>query len=239
MTKEELCIRACRYAIRELTRKGSTGFITSSDEGGQYITWVEVMEWLGRDQHEDAVSMMDLLNNLHKQFSKGFENDEWWNSTHVLQAIKDCRPELFDLNYVPSAQPKQTECEDAISRQAAINIASGFCHPSNIAKELAKLPSVQPKYNTSEWCHDCKEYDQDKHCCPRFNRVIRNAVEEIKQPKTGHCKDCKYFEYDHFENMGGIPLITAHKVCKRHGLICKTDEDGYCYLWEHKAESEE
>lgn len=59
------------------------------------------------------------------------------------------------------------------------------------------------------------------------------------KPKTGHCKDCKYFEYDHFENMGGIPLITAHKVCKRHGLICKTDEDGYCHLFEHKAESEE
>lgn len=113
---------------------------------------------------EDAISMMDLLNNLHKHFSKGFETDEWWNSTHVLQTVKDCRPELFDLNYVSSVQPK---------------------------------------------------------------------------PKTGHCKDCKYFEYDHFENMGGIPLITAHKVCKRHGLICKTDEDGYCHLFEHKAESEE
>ena len=55
---------------------------------------------------EDAISMMDLLNNLHKHFSKGFETDEWWNSTHVLQAVKDCRPELFDLNYVSSVQPK-------------------------------------------------------------------------------------------------------------------------------------
>ena len=97
----------------------------------------------------------------------------------------------------------------------------------------------QPCYNPNEWCHDCSEYDQEKHCCPRYNKVIRTAVEEMKQPKVGHCKDCKYFEYDHFENMGGIPLITAHKVCKRHGLICKTDEDGYCHLWEHKAESED
>jgi hypothetical protein len=104
--------------------------------------------------------------------------------------------------------------------------------------EVADALEQQPKYNTDEWCHDCSEYNQDKHCCPRFNRVIRNAVEEIKQPKTGHCKDCKYFEYDHFENMGGMPLITAHKVCKRHGLICKTDEDGYCHLWEHKVERE-
>jgi hypothetical protein len=37
-----------------------------------------------------------------------------------------------------------------------------------------------------EWCKTCSEYNQDKHCCPRFNKVIRNAVEEIKQSKTGH-----------------------------------------------------
>ena len=37
-----------------------------------------------------------------------------------------------------------------------------------------------------EWCKTCREYNQDKHCCPRYNKVIRNAVEEIKQSKTGH-----------------------------------------------------
>lgn len=79
---------------------------------------------------------------------------------------------------------EQQPCEDTISRADAIRVASGYCHPANIAKELAKLPPVQPKYNTSEWCHDCSEYDQNKHCCPRFNRVIRNAVEEMKQAKT-------------------------------------------------------
>ena len=34
---------------------------------------------------------------------------------------------------------------DLISRQAAIDVASGYCHPANIAKELAKLPSAQPE----------------------------------------------------------------------------------------------
>lgn len=28
-----------------------------------------------------------------------------------------------------------------------------------------------------EWCTDCKEYDTEKKCCPRFNRVIRGAME--------------------------------------------------------------
>ena len=35
-----------------------------------------------------------------------------------------------------------------------------------------------------EWCKTCREYNHDKHCCPRYNKVIRNAVEEIKQSKT-------------------------------------------------------
>ena len=38
-------------------------------------------------------------------------------------------------------------CEDAISRAEAIRIASGYCHPSNVAKELANLPPVKPTQN--------------------------------------------------------------------------------------------
>ena len=33
---------------------------------------------------------------------------------------------------------------DLIDRQEAIRIASGYCHPANVVKELAKLPSAQP-----------------------------------------------------------------------------------------------
>lgn len=51
--------------------------------------------------------------------------------------------------------------DDLISRADAIRIASGYCHPANIAKELEKLPSVQPeeavphrnyKYLSDFWC---------------------------------------------------------------------------------------
>lgn len=86
--------------------------------------------------------------------------------------------------------------EDAISREDAIKTAieavddwDGGCNLSRadiIEKAIESLPSVQPQYKTSEWCHDCSEYNHDKHCCPRFNKVIRNTVEEMKQPKTGH-----------------------------------------------------
>ena len=60
------------------------------------------------------------------------------------------------LNELPSAQADSKELSfthkalDTISRKAAIEIASGFCHPANIAKELAKLPSAQPDLEEDE-----------------------------------------------------------------------------------------
>jgi hypothetical protein len=52
--------------------------------------------------------------------------------------------------------------------------------------------SQESCYNPDEWCHDCSEYNQDKHCCPRFNKVIRNAVKEMKEPKMGHWIDDEF-----------------------------------------------
>lgn len=44
--------------------------------------------------------------------------------------------------------------------------------------EFVKAPA-QPDYKPDEWCTDCKEYDKEKHCCPRFNRVIRTAMGKV------------------------------------------------------------
>ena len=43
---------------------------------------------------------------------------------------------------------------------------------------LLDLPSAHPELN--EWCHDCKEYDPEKGCCPRWGQVIRTALEDAK-----------------------------------------------------------
>ena len=40
---------------------------------------------------------------------------------------------------------KQQPCEDCISREQAVYVASGYCEPQNIADELRKLPSVTPQ----------------------------------------------------------------------------------------------
>lgn len=61
---------------------------------------------------------------------------------------------------------------------------------------------------------------------------------KAEEPKTGHCKDCKYFEYDSLAKVDGIPLIVAHEICEKWGDGCKTREDGHCFLFEPQ-ESEE
>jgi hypothetical protein len=48
------------------------------------------------------------------------------------------------------------------------------------------IPAVEPwdLYDCDEWCRDCKEYDTERHNCPRWNSVIRRTLEE-NQPKQG------------------------------------------------------
>ena len=46
---------------------------------------------------------------------------------------------------------------DYISREAAIRVASGYCHPANIAKELSKLPAADVREVVL--CGDCKHSD--------------------------------------------------------------------------------
>ena len=52
------------------------------------------------------------------------------------------------------------------------------------------VPAVEP--DTDEWCTDCKEYDHERHCCPRWNRVIRETLKDA-QPEIIRCKDCKHW----------------------------------------------
>ena len=47
---------------------------------------------------------------------------------------------------------------------------------------IKQLPSVTPQEpQIFKWCDTCREYDQEKHCCHRWSRVIRDTVEEMKQ----------------------------------------------------------
>lgn len=68
-----------------------------------------------------------------------------------------------------------------MTREDAIDILFGcieaHSEEENEALDMAieALKHEQP----DEWCTDCKEYDTEKKCCPRFNRVIREAMKRV------------------------------------------------------------
>lgn len=93
---------------------------------------------------------------------------------------------------------------DLISRQAAIDalmemvyLVDGYYFENvevidkdDAIETITALPSAQPDFD--ERCTDCKEYDKEKHCCSRFNRVIREALKDVK-PKQYAKEELKIF----------------------------------------------
>ena len=81
-----------------------------------------------------------------------------------------------------------------------------------------------------ELCEECPLYGTTgtDHC---EKDCVRLAIEELEQ---GHCKDCKYFEYNSVVKVDEVPLIMAHEICSKWGDGCKTSENGYCFLFEPK-----
>ena len=43
------------------------------------------------------------------------------------------------------------------------------------------IAALEQQGEDNEWCLDCKEYDKEHHCCHRFTKVIRQAVEDRRR----------------------------------------------------------
>ena len=82
---------------------------------------------------------------------------------------------------------------------------------------IEAIPSAEPEQEEFEWCHDCKEYDQEKHCCHRWTKVIRQTVEELKAQKPEKTAIVKDF---------GHPCGT-YGYCSNCGGYC-VNEEPYC-----------
>lgn len=58
-------------------------------------------------------------------------------------------------------------------------------------EKLNDCPLIEIADTEWEWCHDCKEYDQEAHCCHRWTKVIRRTVEDVKESyKIVTCGEC-------------------------------------------------
>lgn len=132
----------------------------------------------------------------------------------IAKFKKTCTSESIDKNGI-----KRGEIHTAMTYEGIIKI-------------IESLPSVEPEQEEFEWCHDCKEYDQEKHCCHRWTKVIRKTVEEVKSqyaleyPKIIHCEDCKFYTPMNRALKTGICSLTMHHL----------GDDGFCSDAERRGE---
>ena len=116
-------------------------------------------------------------------------------------------------------------------------------HLGEIIQLLQEAPDLRDE--SFEWCTDCREYDQERHCCHRFTKVIRQTVDELRKERhTG-----KWVKISGGMSPGGTPAY----VCGRcggsehlHGaeyprrkLYCDVCGDINSYPWEKTYEEEQ
>ena len=97
------------------------------------------------------------------------------------------------INELPPVTPQP--CEDAIDRAEAVRVASGYCHPANVAKELAKLPAVNPQEPTDTWSIKDVADTLEKHGLigeqePKTGHWIENAPEYQNIDPPYICSEC-------------------------------------------------
>ena len=72
---------------------------------------------------------------------------------------------------------------------------------------------------------------------------VADAMDAIRdlpsaQSEIIRCKDCKYFELDHFEKVEEfpVPIIVAHEICMKWSDGCRTSKDGWCFMGERRTD---
>ena len=70
---------------------------------------------------------------------------------------------------------------DYLCKMSSVFDVNEVVKPFNMAIE--SLEEAKKREETWDWCTDCKEYDQENHCCHRFSKRIWESVEELKRER--------------------------------------------------------
>ena len=89
---------------------------------------------------DDLISRQAAIDALHTRFKDGFNEDKWWNSTHVLAAIEG----------LPPAQPEIIRCKDCKYRD------------ENWRRVSVKwLPCMDVRTGSNWYCGSAERGEQD------------------------------------------------------------------------------
>ena len=127
--------------------------------------------------HDELISRKDAIQNIYK----------WFDSSDIKSAVPHIEKCLNEVSSAtPSVHPKPIECEDAISREAAILLASiATLSVDETVEAIKRLPSVQPKQKTGRWV--LGGYDDHYYICDKCDCI---ASEYYQKPKYNYCPNC-------------------------------------------------
>ena len=129
---------------------------------------------------------------------------------------------------------RKKQTDDLINRQETIDALDNIKIPRNASwypyyqqalTAMSRLPSAYPE--TDSFCTDCKEYDQERHFCPRFDRVIKRTVEEMG---IIHCKDCSNWIPGYITDQDDL----IPPKCGKYQQMVGHSSDDYCSLAERR-----
>lgn len=83
----------------------------------------------------------------------------------------------------------ELECDKYVNTTRCLEINCDECEYFNLDSQLSDalqtaikaLETVIKHQETFEWCHDCKEYDQENYCCHRWNKCIRETISDSRE----------------------------------------------------------
>ena len=90
------------------------------------------------------------------------------------------------IKELPTAKPKEYVKDGTLTVQMPTIKEAKAVDKIVVYSDTYKQEYYMPR--EWEWCHTCKEYDQERHSCPRMRDVISRTVKELEEqykPKVG------------------------------------------------------
>ena len=155
------------------------------------------------------------LNDVMMYFDSLEGNEDAWTE---FQSCFECRG--WGLYHIRSATDKNVGTTDARQNFMDIVYSELESDPDNnranrIIKAADEYMSAQPKPHYDEWCTDCKEYDHENRCCPRWTKVIRQTRRELQDEFVMTAVD-------------GTLWVTVDDVQKVGRVIVDEDKSKFC-----------
>lgn len=123
----------------------------------------------------------NAITNQHEygeqMYQKGL-NDAWECARKIADQFEHDSNVLHKISEFFSNWDGDENAKIEISVEDMREISSMFVTKCRVE---SKLKALEQEPQTFEWCTNCREYDQEKHCCHRWSKVIRDTVEEMKQ----------------------------------------------------------